>query len=142
MGPVPPGFASVTISASEKPEDLAPALAEGIWREVARVAALLGLPPLPGRGPAVPVVKERRATISQTAGAIGLSERRPFANVTLAGDWLAAPGHDRGGRGFRLAAVEVLSNPGSGPRAAERPMERDVGSYLRRMAGGLPPPTR
>jgi hypothetical protein len=124
-----PGLASVTISAAREAVNIpAPALAEGIWREVARAAALLGLPPLPAEAPRCRVVKERRATISQTAGAIGLSERRPFANATLAGDWLSPlPATIEAAVASGLAAVGGSLKPWQRPRAAERPMERDVG---------------
>jgi hypothetical protein len=124
-----PGLASVTISAAREAVDApTPALAEGIWREVARVAALLGLPPLPPEAPRCRVVKERRATISQTTGAVGSPERRPFANVTLAGDWLSPlPATIEAAVASGLTAVRASLPPSQGPRAAERPMERDVG---------------
>ena len=124
-----PGLASVTISAAREAVDApAPALAEGIWREVARAAALLGLPPLPAGTPRCHVVKERRATISQTAGALGPPERRPFANVTLAGDWLSLlPATIEAAVVSGLKAVGRSLTPWQRLCAAEQPAERDVG---------------
>jgi hydroxysqualene dehydroxylase len=124
-----PGLASVTISAAREAVGIpAPALAEEIWREVARGAALLGLPPLPAETPRCRVVKERRATVSQTAGAFGLPERRPFANVALAGDWLSPlPATIEAAVASGLAAVGHSLTPWQRSRAAERPVERDVG---------------
>jgi hypothetical protein len=124
-----PGLASVTISAAREAVSVpAPALAEGIWHEVAWAAALLGLPPLPAATPRCRVVKERRATISQTAGATWLPERPPFANVTLAGDWLSPlPATIEAAVASGLTVVGTFFASRQRPRAAERPMGRDVG---------------
>ena len=84
-----PGMASVTISAARTAVDLPAAeLAARIWPEVQRAAASVGLR-LPAAMPACRVVKERRATISQPAGLRLRTPRRPYSNVTLAGDWLS-----------------------------------------------------
>lgn len=85
-----PGMASVTISAARAAVGLpADALIAQIWPELARAALVVGLDPLP---PAAPpdsrAIKERRATISQTAGPLPLPPACPFANLALAGDWL------------------------------------------------------
>jgi hypothetical protein len=74
------------------------------------------------------VVKERRATVSQTAGALGPPERRPFANVTLAGDWLSPlPATIEAAVASGLTAVGHSLTPWQRSRAAARPVERDVG---------------
>jgi hypothetical protein len=83
-----PGMASVTISAARTAVDLPAAeLAARTWPEVQRAAASVGLQ-LPGAMPACRVVKERRATISQSAGLRLRVPRQPYSNVTLGGDWL------------------------------------------------------
>ena len=85
-----PGMASVTISAARTAVDLPAAeLAARIWPEVQRAAASVGLR-LPAAMPTCRVVKERRATISQPAGLRLRTPRRPYSNVTLAGDWLSS----------------------------------------------------
>jgi hydroxysqualene dehydroxylase len=124
-----PGLASVTISAARDAVAMpAAALATAIWREVVRTAELLGLPPLPAETPKSHVVKERRATVSQAAGAAPLPERRPFANVTLAGDWLSPlPATIEAAVASGVAAVGTPLVPRQRSRAAERPVERDVG---------------
>jgi hypothetical protein len=74
---------SVTISAGEREVDLpAEALAEIVWRDIAKVL---------GDAPAPPcrVVKEKRATFAQTPVQVA---KRPKANagpvnLALAGDW-------------------------------------------------------
>jgi len=78
--------ASVTISAASALAHLpAEAIAEPVWRDVARALGLAPRTP----SPAVKVIKEKRATFAQTPaqvarrpGAVG-----PFANLVLAGDW-------------------------------------------------------
>jgi hypothetical protein len=84
-----PGTASVTISAARETVDLPAAdLAARLWPEVRSTARCVGLE-LSAELPAWRIVKERRATVSQPAGFHPRVARRPFTNVTLAGDWLS-----------------------------------------------------
>ncbi|MFL5335262.1 MAG: hypothetical protein ACJ8H8_19240, partial [Geminicoccaceae bacterium] len=56
----------------------------------ARSCGLLPLDLPTGDLPAWRVIKERCATISQPAGSHFIVDPRPFENLALAGDWLAA----------------------------------------------------
>jgi len=80
---------SVTVSAAsraiEEPEDGLTAL---IWSEVAPALAALGIGADRQRPPQARLVKERRATIRQSAGPLAQPPLRPLRNVALAGDWL------------------------------------------------------
>lgn len=86
---VRPEGVSVTVSAgdSEANED-ASTLAPRAWGEILRAAAAFRIP---GEWPIVPpacrVIKERRATPRQTPGPIPTPQRKPLANLALAGDW-------------------------------------------------------
>lgn len=75
---------SVTVSAADAlADESASDIATLVWRDVARALDLAGVVP-PYR-----VVKERRATFSQTPQAMQLrpSTRTEFSNLFLAGDW-------------------------------------------------------
>lgn len=83
-----PGVASVTISAARAEADWPTEMIFArVAPEIARAAALLGLPAA-GLAPRR-VVKERRATPSHPPGQTVPACRSPFANLTLAGDWLS-----------------------------------------------------
>jgi hydroxysqualene dehydroxylase len=83
---VRPGIASVTVSAADAlAEESAETIAAKVWPEVAKALDLKG--PMPP----VRVIKEKRATFSQTPEALKLRAETagPFANLFLAGDWTA-----------------------------------------------------
>jgi hypothetical protein len=81
-----PGLASVTVSAAERWVDRpSEELAERIWPDVARALALP-----PGDQPPIRIVKEKRATFSQTPANLRLRPRPDvpgIANLALAGDF-------------------------------------------------------
>jgi glycine/D-amino acid oxidase-like deaminating enzyme len=83
-----PGVASVTISAARAEVGWpAETILARVAPEIARAASLLGLPTA-GLAPRR-VVKERRATPTHPPGRLASIDRRPFANLALAGDWLS-----------------------------------------------------
>lgn len=78
-------IASVTVSAAGAHIDAAPeALIPRLWSDVARALQLPETSPPPCR-----VIKERRATFSQTPSALAQrpKTRTAYANLFLAGDW-------------------------------------------------------
>ncbi|MEM7023635.1 MAG: hydroxysqualene dehydroxylase HpnE [Pseudomonadota bacterium] len=80
-------LASLTVSAADElAEEPAEAVAERLWQDTART---LDLPAAPM--PPVRIVKEKRATFSQTPDAVRLRPTTGTAwpNVFLAGDWTA-----------------------------------------------------
>jgi hypothetical protein len=85
---VRPDHVSVTVSAAGHASGIsAEALPARIWREVAAALRALGLP-VPESPPETRVIRERRATIRQAAGAVPQPPARPLANLALAGDWI------------------------------------------------------
>lgn len=121
-----PGTVSVTVSAArDAVGQPAEALAARGWAEVKEAAGRLGIGPLPDGLPAYRVVKEKRATVSQTAGdAYVPPPRRPLANVALAGDWLSPlPATIEAAVASGTAAVRgrawpIAKRPGRGAQAA------------------------
>jgi hypothetical protein len=101
---------SVTISAGEREVDQpAEALAETVWRDIAKALALGAAPPPPCR-----VVKEKRATFAQTPAQVA---KRPKAaagprHLVLAGDWTdtGLPATIEGAIRSGETALQVLRN--------------------------------
>ncbi|MCB8822988.1 hydroxysqualene dehydroxylase [Microvirga rosea] len=80
---------SVTISAARAVIEQDPGtLIKRTWKEIVPVLRHLGLSGLCREEPAAKLVKERRATIRQSAGLIPQTPVRPLLNLALAGDWL------------------------------------------------------
>jgi len=86
-----PTHVSVTVSAADAVVDRNAAdVASEIWREIAPALRILGLNAESGHQPETRVVKEKRATIRQTAEGLPQPPFRPLANLALAGDWLGS----------------------------------------------------
>lgn len=85
-----PDHVSVTVSAAGSVIDQeAGVLAERIWREIAPALRAIGLELAPDRRPEARIVKEKRATIRQSAVLPPPQPPlRPLANLALAGDWI------------------------------------------------------
>ncbi|HEX2528890.1 MAG TPA: FAD-dependent oxidoreductase [Geminicoccus sp.] len=114
---VRPGMLSVTVSAAAGLQDLPGSeLAARVWPEVAAACGRLGVD-IDGASPAdVLVVKERAATPRQDSAyaQLGSVERRPLANLALAGDWTSGlPATIEGAVVSAHAASRALSTPSS-----------------------------
>jgi hypothetical protein len=116
---------SVTVSSAGEVIDAdAAALASRIWRDIAPALAALGVAAETDAPSDLRIVKEKRATIRQAAGALPQPPVRPLRNLALAGDWigtLPATVESAARSGRRAAdAIARMGRPGLHARPASR----------------------
>ena len=82
---------SVTVSAARDAiDESSDVLLSRVWRDVAPALRALGVEACPNAPGGGRVVKEKRATIRQSAGPLHQPPLRPLANMALAGDWIGS----------------------------------------------------